>query len=66
MDKIYELANLIKESNKLVFLTGAGISVASGVSDFKTIYSSKFHSFAPEDIMTKGFLEENPDVFFEL
>lgn len=65
MDKIYELANLIKESNKLVFLTGAGISVASGVSDFKTIYSSKFHSFAPEDIMTKGFLEEHPDVFLE-
>lgn len=60
-----ELFKIIEQSKKLAFLTGAGVSVASGVSDFKTIYANKFFGFEPEDIMTKGFLEKHPDVFFE-
>ena len=35
MDYIKELRNLIKESKKIVFLTGAGISKASGIPDIR-------------------------------
>ncbi len=65
MDKIEELYDLIKQSQKLVFFTGAGASVDSGVSSFTKIYSKNFDNYSPVDIMTKGFQQKHPDIFFK-
>ena len=35
MDKIEELKKMINESNKIVVLTGAGVSTDSGIKDFR-------------------------------
>ena len=65
MDKITQLHNLINQSQNIVFLTGAGVSTPSGITDFETIYSQRFMGFETIDIMTSGFLDEYPDVFWK-
>lgn len=35
--KIEQLKEIIDSSNKIVFFTGAGISVASGIPDFRSV-----------------------------
>lgn len=65
MDKIEELYNLIKNSQKIVFFTGAGVSTSSGLSDFQSIYSKNYYGIDPVEIMTKGFLEKHPEIFFK-
>ena len=64
-NNIETLFKIITQSNKIVFLTGAGASTPSGLTDFESIYSKKFRGFNPEDIMTKGFIEQNPSIFLE-
>ncbi len=65
MDKVKELFNIINNSHKIVFFTGAGISTDSGLSDFRHIYSKSYKGIKPENILTKGFLEKYPDIFFK-
>lgn len=62
-DKSQQLKNIIERSQSLVLITGAGVSTPSGLSDFESIYSRLFEGYDPVSIMTKGFLEERPDVF---
>ena len=65
MQEIDKLHNIITQSQNIVFLTGAGISTPSGITDFETIYSQKFMGFDTIDIMTSGFIQEHPDVFLQ-
>ena len=44
MDKYEILSSMISHSNKIVFFTGAGISVPSGIPDFRSadgLYNEK-------------------------
>ena len=68
------LASYIKEghANKILMLTGAGISVSSGIPDFRTpgkgIYSNlqKYNLAKPEYIFSRFYFNLNPKPFFDL
>ena len=45
MDDIKKLVNWIKESNRVVFFGGAGVSTESGMKDFRSatgLYNEKY------------------------
>ena len=50
-EQIQELQQIINNSNHIVFFTGAGVSTASGIPDFRSIdglYNQKYQ-FPPEE-----------------
>ena len=56
-EKIKELQDIIDHSNHIVFFTGAGVSTASGIPDFRSIdglYNQKYQ-FPPEEILSHHF-----------
>lgn len=69
MDKYAALKDIINHARQLVVFTGAGISVPSGIPDFRSadgIYNQKTNFKAsPEDIISHSFYEEHPEEFFE-
>lgn len=68
MNQYEQLKSIIKGSNKIVVFTGAGISVPSGIPDFRSsrgIYSEEFGSFSPEQIISHSFFMKNPKLFYE-
>lgn len=67
MDKIKQLINLIKTSNKTVFFGGAGVSTESGLKDFRSkdgLYNEKY-KYPPELILSHSFFINNPKEFYE-
>lgn len=68
-EKISVLKNLIEKSNKICVFTGAGISVPSGIPDFRSangIYSQKYkQNFRPEEIISHSFFMRDPSLFYE-
>ncbi len=68
MNQYEKLKTIIKESSKIVVFTGAGISVPSGIPDFRSargIYSEEFGNFSPEQIISHTFFIKNPKLFYE-
>jgi len=69
MDKYQRLKDIIKESRNLVVFTGAGISVPSGIPDFRSangLYNQKTSSrIPPEVIVSHSFYKEHTYDFFE-
>lgn len=69
MGKIESLKEMIQNAKKIVVFTGAGISVASGIPDFRSsngIYNEKNgFSYPPEQIISHSFFKSNPDIFFD-
>lgn len=66
MDKLETLKRWIKESNRIVFFGGAGVSTESGIPDFRSVdglYSQKF-DYPPETIISHSFFERRPEYFF--
>lgn len=69
--KINILNNMIKESNKIVFFGGAGVSTASGIPDFRSkdgLYNQhnvQFEKYQPEYLLDRHCLYCNPKVFYE-
>lgn len=69
--RIEELNNLIKNSNKITFFGGAGVSTESGIPDFRSkdgLYNTPnvgFEDFTPEYLLSRTCLKRNADVFFE-
>lgn len=61
-----------KGFKKIVFLTGAGISVSAGIPDFRTpgsgLYSQleKFKLPAPEAIFEINYFKHSPEAFYKL
>lgn len=67
-DKIDLFVQLIKESKKIVFFTGAGVSTESGIPDFRSnsgIYSKKFKGLNSSEIVSHDFLFSYPSLFYE-
>lgn len=71
MDEIKRLAEIIDESDNIVFFGGAGVSTESGVKDFRSkdgLYNQRdiqFERYRPEYLLSHSCLIENPRVYFE-
>lgn len=65
--KINQLYEIIKKSNNIVVLTGAGVSVPSGIPDFRSstgIYNNNNDKIPPEVILSHRFFINYPDEFY--
>ena len=64
---IDKLQKLIDESNNIVFFSGAGVSTASGIKDFRSkdgLYNMKY-KFPPEQILSHSFFINNTKEFYK-
>ena len=60
------LKQWVKESSRIVFFGGAGVSTESGIPDFRSVdglYNQKFE-YPPETIISHSFYERKPEYFF--
>lgn len=67
MSDIDKLQSIINDSKKIVFFGGAGVSVASGLKDFRSkdgIYNMKY-PYPPEEILSHHFFMNNTKEFFK-
>ena len=65
---ILKLKEMINSSKKIVVFTGAGISVPSGIPDFRSsdgIYSKEYMGLSPEEIISHSFFVKNPKLFYK-
>ena len=69
-EKYDALNRILKESEHIVFLGGAGVSTESGIPDFRGkngLYKKKdreFRRYKPEYLLGIDCLEREPEVFF--
>ena len=66
MKHLETLKNWVKESNRIVFFGGAGVSTESGIPDFRSVdglYNQKF-DYPPEQIISHSFYKQDPSYFF--
>lgn len=67
--KIIQLKQLIAESEKIVFLGGAGVSTESGIPDFRSgqgIFNQDSGlEYRPVDIIGHSFFAKHPEEFFD-
>lgn len=63
------LAEMIKESENIVFFGGAGVSTESGVKDYRSedgLYNTvKEYGASPEEILSHSFFFAHTDVFYD-
>ena len=67
MDKIDLLIEYIKDSKKIVFFGGAGVSTESGLKDFRSkdgLYNEKY-DFSPEEILSHHFFMDKTEEFYK-
>ena len=68
MDEIDILKSMLEHSNRIVFFTGAGISVPSGIPDFRSangLYNQKDKSnYSPEEIISHSFYVAHKREFY--
>lgn len=63
---INKLQELIDEASYIVFFGGAGVSVESGIPDFRSVdglYNQKY-KYNPETILSATFFYQNPKEFY--
>ncbi len=69
MNEYEILKQMINDSHSIVVFTGAGISVPSGIPDFRSadgIYNQKLDiNIPPEEIISHSFYLDNTDYFFD-
>ena len=70
MDKYQQFADAIKESGRIVFFTGAGMSTESGIPDFRSndgLYKGKDYpiGYRAEEILSADFFNRYPRLFFD-
>lgn len=67
MDKIDTLIEWIKDSKKIVFFGGAGVSTESGLKDFRSkdgLYNEKY-DYPPEEILSNTFFFNHTEEFYK-
>lgn len=69
MSEYKALKKILENASSLVVFTGAGISVPSGIPDFRSadgLYSQKTNTkYSPEEMISHSFYEEHKEEFFE-
>ena len=68
MKKYEQLKKIINESKSIVIFSGAGISVPSGIPDFRSsngLYTEEFGQYSPEEIISHSFFIKNPTLFYK-
>lgn len=66
MENLSTLKKWIKESKRIVFFGGAGVSTESGIPDFRSVdglYHQKF-DYPPETILSRGFFTAKTEDFY--
>lgn len=68
-DAIWELAEILKKSNNIVFFGGAGVSTESNIPDFRSsngLWNEKLKiNFTPEQLVSHTFYMKYPEDFFQ-
>lgn len=68
-DRINQLADILRESNNIVFFGGAGVSTASDIPDFRSangLFNEKLNkTFTPEQLVSHTFFVRYPELFYE-
>lgn len=70
-DKLEQFVWILKESEYVVFLGGAGVSTESGIPDFRSkngLYhktEKRFSRYRPEYLLSSTCLKKEPEVFFD-
>ena len=67
-DKTERLREILRQSKRIVFFGGAGISTASGIPDFRSaegLFSQEEDGLNPEMILSKSFFYLQPERFFD-
>lgn len=63
--KIKKASQLIKNSNKTMVLTGAGISTESGIPDFRSPGTGLWENTDPMEVLSTSVLYNNPERFYK-
>ena len=64
--QIQQLQSILDSSKQIIFFTGAGVSVDSGIPDFRSVdglYNTKY-DYPPEEILSHHFFLEEPEEFY--
>lgn len=67
-DYVGELEEMLRDSKRVVFFGGAGVSTESGIPDFRSadgIYSKRYGKLSPERIISRSFFDESPQEFYD-
>lgn len=68
-ESIAKLTEILKESKKIVFFGGAGVSTASGIPDFRSsdgLWNQKLNKhFTPEQLVSHTYFVRYPEDFYE-
>lgn len=69
-EKIEELSEILGASRRIVAFTGAGVSTESNIPDFRSASGvnsiiEKEYGRPAEVLLSHGFFEEHPDIFFD-
>jgi len=67
-ESIAKFKEMIDSSNKIVVLTGAGISVPSGIPDFRSatgLYSTPYGNYNAETMISHSFYRRYPEEFYK-
>lgn len=62
---IARLQNAIDKAKRIVFFSGAGMSTASGIPDFRSSTGLYKQIYRAEEILSHSFFMENPKEFYE-
>ena len=69
MTEIERLAEIIRDSRRIVFFGGAGMSTESGIPDFRSsegLYSKTLHKhFSPEEVVYHSFFAQHTEEFYD-
>ncbi len=66
MDNIERFSEIVKNSKKIVFFGGAGVSTESGIPDFRSVdglYNQQW-DYPPETILSRTFFMRNIEEFY--
>ena len=61
---INKLRNAIKDSKRIVFFSGAGMSTASGIPDFRSSSGLYKNVYRAEEMISHSFFVANPEDFY--
>ncbi len=66
MEKLEQFLEWVKDSKRIVFFGGAGVSTESGIPDFRSVdglYNQKY-DYPPETILSHTFFVRKPEEFY--